>query len=835
MNKFLTTSLAVFLVISCETFHQDRIAQWGPVLQSSFIWNNTTKTSFPGPRSVGFRKVIVLKEKPAHARIMIFADSRYILWVNGNYVERGPCRFDPKGPQYDSIDLNGRLYKGLNTIAVMVQGGVTGSLKIMKHRPGLAAVLLTDDQHYSTDSNWRCSDRIPEQMMVGRWTWSCILDSVNADVPDYGWQAKDFNDQHWDHAVAIDGNNWGPLTPRSIPLLRETNLGSGTILQVEKGRITDTTRIKLSGKLPLEFKTGDEIVIDASRLSLAYWHISFHAPKDSRLVFTPCQDFVNGKTIVSYNCVTTYRTREGFQEYRTGDTFGFRYLNLKVASGSIRIDSLEFISRQYPAVPIARFTCSDDFLNRAWKQTSYTAAVLCEDGYVDSAERAEWMGDVGMIQYPVSRMVIAGPGDGKDSILYSDPRLLRNILVHIAQSQEPDGRLKAHHPSDRFDLHSYIEDYSCFWVESLRQYYDNTGDPGLVKELWPAMEKQMQWFIHHKNASGLYTAREFLIHLDNPLRYQVCQGATVNAFIYKAFNDASYLAGETGRGNEKKEYGDKAAGLKEAYNKLLWDERSGGYYSAVYYPEFQGNKLPVLKLISIQDPASEKKEWSDGNVQWIRENQKTPPTVQAVLTALDQGIVSEEHEAYARAYLVKHSGELKNPYTHRMLFDEFYKYDRDSLDREVLDIIRKRWKNMVDRLSPGTSAEGFETQGYLCHPFGLVPAYILPAYVLGVRKPEPLKNKTILIEPRLGDLTFAEGTGMTELGPVHLQWKKVTGKLLEFRITIPANCTAILRLPRQGKMNRVIINGKPADCIPDGRFLQTRLPPGTCAGSVQGL
>ena len=58
----------------------------------------------------------------------------------------------------------------------------------------------------------------------------------------------------------------------------------------------------------------------------------------------------------------------------------------------------------------------------------------------------------------------------------------------------------------------------------------------------------MQWFLDRKNRSGLITAREFLIHLDNPLRYQVCQGATVNAFIFKALVDASWLADRMGKG-----------------------------------------------------------------------------------------------------------------------------------------------------------------------------------------------------------------------------------------------------------------------------------------------
>jgi hypothetical protein len=28
---------------------------------------------------------------------------RYMLWINGRYVERGPCRFVPAHPEYDTL------------------------------------------------------------------------------------------------------------------------------------------------------------------------------------------------------------------------------------------------------------------------------------------------------------------------------------------------------------------------------------------------------------------------------------------------------------------------------------------------------------------------------------------------------------------------------------------------------------------------------------------------------------------------------------------------------------------------------------------------------------
>ena len=75
----------------------------GRKLQSAMIW--------AGPEAKGdgvavaFRKTFQLARQPGRAEMFIFADARYLLWVNGQYVERGPARFQPNGPEYDTIDL----------------------------------------------------------------------------------------------------------------------------------------------------------------------------------------------------------------------------------------------------------------------------------------------------------------------------------------------------------------------------------------------------------------------------------------------------------------------------------------------------------------------------------------------------------------------------------------------------------------------------------------------------------------------------------------------------------------------------------------------------------
>ena len=65
----------------------------GARLQSSMIWAG--RETDGEPVAVTFRKTFPLEKAPNQAPLSIFADARYILWVNGRYVERGPGRFQP--------------------------------------------------------------------------------------------------------------------------------------------------------------------------------------------------------------------------------------------------------------------------------------------------------------------------------------------------------------------------------------------------------------------------------------------------------------------------------------------------------------------------------------------------------------------------------------------------------------------------------------------------------------------------------------------------------------------------------------------------------------------
>jgi alpha-L-rhamnosidase len=765
-----------------------------PQLQRSFVW----LSSAPVGKQVyaAFRKPFELPNTPQAATLQLFADSRYMLWINGHYVERGPCRFDPIAPEYDTLDVRSYLKPGTNVITVLVHHYHDGKSstdwvsingRIMRHAPGLTAQLKVQNGDgqttvLQTDDTWRSSTRtrfLPSPTDRGENTWASIPDRIDARRDTGDWTQPQFDDSSWEKPVSVNGNLWGSLRPRGIPRLRESEVGPLTLLEHSReqpgGQAAVETPRPLAAALPLALNAGDQLVVDAGEFAQAYSVLDFEAEEGSELELEYAQRYfeTGRKPSGSYGRVNRYIARTGRQSYMSGDTFGFKYLVVRLKSGQARLHAVRLVNRLYPFDVAGSFHCNDELLTQLWGNCVHTIRLCSEDAYVDCAtrERTEWMADGYVVAYRTTRVALAGPAPG-GSDWYSDPRLLRNLLRHIGQSLQPDGRLKAHHPSDRWDIHGYIEDYSCLWVQGLREYVDHTGDLELPRELWPALTAQLQWFLDRRTTNGLVKAREFVYPGCNPLCYKVCEGTTLNAYSVRALRDAAYLADKIGRTAQAQTYTKAAGELAEAINRELWDDRAGAYRGGIM----------------------------DGQAQ--------APTVPAAFMSLYFDIVPATRLDGVNRWLLDHHREQGGlPYAYHFLFEVLYRMDTAEADRLVLSLIRKRWAGMA-RGETSTVWEGFGP-GENCHEAGAVPAYFLSAYVLGVRLDGPATTRRLLIQARLGDLKEAGGTVVTELGLAPVHWRRESPEgPLEFEIEIPQETRATLSLPFVGIDPVVILDGR---------------------------
>jgi alpha-L-rhamnosidase len=751
----------------------------GSRLQDSFVW---TQASGPvdGYMNAVFRKTFDLSAAPREAKLSLFAYTRYQLYVNGAYVGRGPNRFENRRPEYDTWDLQSRFHSGKNVIAVLVHRDWSLDPKSFKetlsrfrnHAPGFTVSLdLTGpdgtSQMIVTDPSWTAV-LDPSQSRPEINNYSSIPDNIDAQKSPGNWADTNFDDSAWPHAVKVvvaDPVAWPVLSPRTIPLLREADVPFTVSIDGKASSQPD-----LSGP--------GEMVLHGERIVQAYWVFDIDAEAGARILVTPLLPENHRNALNAYVC------RAGKQRWMGGDTFAFKDLQIQV-TGKASVHVVRLTEVLYPFQRVGTFNCSDPELNQVWKLTARSLELLSEDAYTDCAdrERSEWM-DNDPPMYDATRVMMAGPGDDGAPI-WSDPRLFKNMLRRVALTQEPDGMLRARTCSELIDIHTRMEDRSCDWVEGLRKYYEATGDKDLVRELSPYLNRLLDWFASRRTARGLIRAREW-VAWDNPLSYATCEGAANNAFIECAFADAAYLEDQVGDKPNADKWAQAAQDLDDAFNKELWDEEAGAYYSSVGTPVVLPGDDLFKKKISLQVV-----------------NGHTEPTLFSNLFALDQGLVPADRKARVINWVIAHQDEIHEIMVNDYFWKLLYSLDEPKYDELVLDRIRTGWKGMIE--SPWQTTWEKVKGGSKVHCYGIVPGYTLSTWVLGVRRDAPVWEKRIVIEPHLGNLTEADGVVVTEFGPVSVSWKKE--KQWQFQFTAPENIHVTLALPNTAGTDSIKLDG----------------------------
>jgi len=712
---------------SSKTIAVDAI---GKSLSASFIWTGQPDAGQKTGGCFAFRKHFQLAEAEKRVTLQLFADTRYMLWVNGQYLQRGPARFEPKAPEYDCLDITPKVHRGDNVIVVLVTTCVSNG-KTRMHAPGLSALVEQAGKIIcDTDATWKWSDHT--RYRQANTDWANIYDLVDFRVDDGDWTQPDYNESKWASAQPTE-NSWGALTARRVPLLRET---------VVEPVWPDAAR------WPVTLNGGEEIGFKFPHLVLAYAQIEVDADEGSEFQLAYLPESSMGRTASAQN---RFICRAGKQTIITTDTHSIFEGRIRVKTGRVALQKVQFVERLYPFDRIGSFKSNDPLLNKLWTTCVRGLEVTSEDAYVDCTdrERVEWM-DCDPPAFDVTRVVMAGPAADGGKI-YADPRLLEEMLRRTAYTLQPDGWVKAHTSSDRFDIHAKMEDRACDWVEGARRYYESCGKTEVIREIWPAIVAQMNYFLDHRTPRGLVLAREWVVWGD-PVGYQTCEGTALNAFVYRALTDGAFLGNLVGERKQAKRLDQAAKDLAQAVNNVLWDESAGTYYAG-YYDAAVARKAPDHRPLKLKV-----------------DNNLIEPTRHAALFSLDQGVVPENRRMSVTQFLMHHPPTENDIMQYYYYFKQQYAADDAAQDLAVLNKLRAEWKDMA--YSPFEAAfEGLHSWGSQAHCYGMFPAYFLSSYVLGVRLDGPVQKKSLVIEPRLGDLTDASGTVVTEFGPVAVSWK----------------------------------------------------------------
>ena len=196
---------------------------------ASWIWH--PPTAEPDNFTMYARKELSLPRAPKGATVLVTASSMYKLYINGQYIGRGPNPTDPSRYYYDVHDVTEHLRRGRNVIAalcycygpktrgILGQNWGRGGLLLELRAPGEdgKALLVTDE-------SWRVLQAAAwkQDMPVNCTLYGDFKEEYDSRLEADGWLEAGFDDGAW-LAPEVLGKPpvkpWTRLVRREIPFL----------------------------------------------------------------------------------------------------------------------------------------------------------------------------------------------------------------------------------------------------------------------------------------------------------------------------------------------------------------------------------------------------------------------------------------------------------------------------------------------------------------------------------------------------------------------------------------------------------------------------------------
>ncbi len=491
------------------------------------IWHPAERETYydvPHDSWCMFRKKIVLGTSISEGKVKIFADTRYLLYVNGVEAGTGPCRSDPRWQYYDELNITELLRPGENCIAVLVLYLGYGTGQSISRIPALYADIKITDcgtvRSFSTDADWKCRNLRAHDPNAPRVN-GCkgraeIFDNrlFDENWPNVGYDDGDWSSCH--QRNPLDSPFWN-IRKREIAMLERRLvpahgiLSEGNVRQAEgydiphlhfqiMQELKDVSLLPVDKKFPYRYEGDGEkarcVIADFGKIYVGTAVVEAEGAEGDIIDIIYAEELFDGKPQfdgVSYRPVGRFILRQG--KNRLPVFFGyeaFRYLTLILRSGSgIIVDSVSVLTREYPFAEKAFFRCENMEMNRLWDISAHTLEICLQDGYLDSPsrEQQQWMGD--------------GRYQAIMNYYYSgDTEMSEKLLLQIAQSQDFEGMTASRYPDGNHNL-APIPSYCLQWLCAFSDYYKFTERTSLIRQLYPNILKGIRWFSAFEGSDGL--------------------------------------------------------------------------------------------------------------------------------------------------------------------------------------------------------------------------------------------------------------------------------------------------------------------------------------------
>lgn len=714
------------------------------------------------------RKLFELADRPSKAILKTSADARYKLYVNGRYVGKGPVRSCAGVTYYDTYDIAELLTKGKNVIAFHAHHIGDSTNYAPLKRAGLICrteITVRDEViTLETDETWRVHKADDWTGQGARMSDSLGYQEVyDAAARLDGWNEVKFKEKGWQDAFVV-GNvpsmPWGDLAEREIPPLAEEKVYPNAILglfnspemgkdtpasdvpgimaasalaDLKSGSINNSAALLCAeGTAQVKTPRGDvgvTMVLDFGREVFGNVEIGISGSGSGVIDLGYCE-YLEDDRVKPDRAGVKYTDRvilyKGRMEWQGFEPRAFRYMRVdfRRCSKAVALDYVRVNETLYPVRHTGSFECSDSLVNDIWRMGAQTTRLCMEDTYIDSPwrDRAQWWGDA-RVQ---SRTAYYA---------FDDTYLLAQGLRQIASQQADDGSILGMYPGGGDKL---VPDYALYWVFSLLDYYAFADDAGLLRDVYPNLERLLVWFGRHVDSDGLLCDVPGWPFIDLAEIDTRGESTALNSLFYHALRVAAVISAVIGREDRAEEYQQAAARLRLAINKFLYSAKRGLYVDSrvdgVIGEKFSRQANILAALFDVSD------HYRKAGILRVLTGASLP--------------------------------EIETPYFASHLIEVLCAGDRHV---DALHVIRKRWGDMV-KAGATTFWEFFNGEGSRCHGWSASPVRDLIAEFVGIKP--VIGSHRFSISPHVADLKWAKATINTKVGLLTVDWKIIRGALV---------------------------------------------------------
>ncbi len=637
----------------------------GVFIMSNYI---SPKCDFCKSGIYEFKKDIAVNESDIF-KINIFAVTRYILYINDEYICEGPCRGSEEIRYYDTVETD-KMRIGQNSIKVVVMHVAEKrkfSSAFKEKKPVLLFEAIGNGEKFSSDTTWECTHN---KAHTFSYFWYV--------APNEHITGNDVEKLELEKLGSFDFGN-GYFEPYGI--VNNYYLKSRPIPMIYPG---DCVELK-------EIKRGDGFVeLDAGEYTTAKLEFDIEKNSDVKIIYSECYSFngekslrddINGELEGMSDSVVTHDEAFTFKPFWFR---AFRFIRIEAKNVDEAVKAIRVKKCHYPLDITGDFECSDENYNRMRHISINTMLCCMHEIFVDCPfyEQQQYVMDSAIESEVLMRMS-------------NDVRMIKKCISEFAASQTEEGFICANYPSDSIQI---IPGFSFFWIFLLRTYLEYSKDIEFVRGFSGTMDKILECFEEKVLKDGLICTSCHWDYVDWVPEWgtrgipNIKSGEAItvyNMYYACALKDAEFICRCISRNGLADEYHDRYIKLKDKINNLCYDKEKHLYKDG-----------------------TETKEYSMHTTVW------------AILSEL---VTNEE----AVKMLESFSDESVRKCSFSMNFYLFRALEKCGCYDKVFEFFNG-WKRMID-MHCTTWCENPDSPRSECHAWSSAPLYEFSANILGVK------------------------------------------------------------------------------------------------------